>query len=439
MADSTHWTGALNVTNPADIVFMLQAVNGVGEVAMDNNNGYYFTPGITPGAALPSSATTHTLALSGDTSGTYLTNAHVSATLSPAVTNTPITFSLGATTVTASTNSSGVAAATLPLISPPGSYTVTASYAGDANNQPATAAQPKFQINKAGTLLTLTASGPISPGQNTNATATLMSGGSPLSQKPVYFVLTNSGGTPVGASVGITNGTGTAQAGAINFTPSGASSNYTLTAYFGSSATPLPNGSYNASDPDYAGSSASKALAGPAFTQTISGNYPGSLTINSGQLVLITGTVAGSVTVNKGGGLEVYGGSIAGQVSSTGATVFTLCNATLSSSLSVTGSTGFVFIGGGTGTGCAPSSIAGSTSISKNTGGVELANNTINSSVSISGNSGPTPQSPYLPVEPAVAGNSIAGALSCSKNTPNVTNLNQPNTSPNKSGQCTTL
>jgi hypothetical protein len=255
----------------------------------------------------------------------------------------------------------------------------------------------------------------------------------------VYFVLTNSGGTPVGASVGITNGTGTAQAGAINFTPSGASSNYTLTAYFGSSATPLPNGSYNASDPDYAGSSASKALAGPAFTQTISGNYPGSLTINSGQLVLITGTVAGSVTVNKGGGLEVYGGSIAGQVSSTGATVFTLCNATLSSSLSVTGSTGFVFIGGGTGTGCAPSSIAGSTSISKNTGGVELANNTINSSVSISGNSGPTPQSPYLPVEPAVAGNSIAGALSCSKNTPNVTNLNQPNTSPNKSGQCTTL
>jgi hypothetical protein len=648
MADSTHWTGALNVTNPADIVLMLQAVNGVGEVAMNNNNGYYFTPGVTPGASLPPSANAYGLQLAGATSGTYLGTANVTATLTETATNNPnggvanqpVTFSFGPTTVTASTNSGGVAAATIPLIEPPGTYSLAASYAGDSNNQPAVT-QGNIQINKATTALTLSAPAQITSGTNSGATATLTSGGSPLAQKSVYFVVSHSG-TVVGTSVGITNSHGVAQAGTIKTTAGSVGSGYTMTAYFGSGTTPLPNGgSYNATDLDYLGSTTSGSPVGLAdatatslsaapnpavfgqsvtltatvstinvngsasppngygtvafsqgntpigscsqqplssgqatctvtglavgpytfsatysgftgayltstspstndnvnkastattlnapssakfgtpitltatvqpvapgagtptgsvsfydganllgstalnqknpdtasltvtiyqggnqslsaqyagdgsfsgstgnastsvtFSQTISGTFSGSLTVNSGQFVLITGTVNGSVTVNTGGGLEVNGGTIVGSASSTGAVAFTLCNATLDSSLSVSSSTGFVFIGGGTGSGCAASSIAGSTSISKNTGGVELANSTFNSSVSVSNNSGPSSQNGGLPPEPAVAGNSIAGALSCSKNTPNVTNLNQPNTSPNKSGQCTTL
>ncbi|HEX6394072.1 MAG TPA: hypothetical protein VFZ97_11565 [Acidimicrobiales bacterium] len=437
-SDSTLWTAQMSFPNPSGIVFMVQAVNGVGEVSMDNNNGYYFTPGVTVGAVVQN-LTPHTLALSGGTSGTFLSSATVSATLSPGLTNAPITFDLGPSSVTAPTNSSGVATATIPLIEPPGTYTLTASFAGDASDQPA-AAHESFQISKAATSLTLSPpTGQISFGVNSGAKATLTSGGTPLAQKAVYFVISQSG-TPIGASVGITNSKGVAQAGIINFVPGTGAGGYSLTAYFGSSTTPLPGGTYNATDPDYLASTSSAASVNvTAFTQVISGTRSGSLTINSGQLVLITGHVTSSVTVNSGGGLEVYGGSISGAVSSNGAVVFILCNATLGSSLSVNGSTGFVFIGGGMGTGCAPSSVGGTTTLSKNTDGVEIANTSVNGSLTVSNNTGPTSSNSGLPAEPEVAGDSIAGSLSCDKNQPGVTNANQPNTASSKSGQCAAL
>jgi hypothetical protein len=56
----------------------------------------------------------------------------------------------------------------------------------------------------------------------------------------------------VGTSSGITDSNGVARAGVINLIGNQAGAGYTLTAYFGSTAVPLPGGgSFNASNPDY--------------------------------------------------------------------------------------------------------------------------------------------------------------------------------------------
>jgi hypothetical protein len=319
--DTTLWSNFLSFTSPADTVFIVQAVNGVGEVSMDNNNGYYFTPGVTPGAPLPSTANTYSLALGGDTTGTYLGTANVTATMTGiapnaggSVANRAITFTLGPTTVAATTNSLGVATARIPLIEPPGTYSLAASYAGDGNNQPA-ATLGSMQINQAPTALTLSSPAQITSGTNSGATATLTSGGSPLAQKPVYFVVSQSGSV-VGTALGITNSSGIAQAGPITTNAGAVGPGYTLTAYFGSGTTPLPNGgSYNASDPDYVASTSSGAPVGLVdATQTSLNAAPSPAVF--GQSITLTATVStsganGSASPPNGDGTVAFyqGGS----------------------------------------------------------------------------------------------------------------------------------
>jgi hypothetical protein len=264
--NSALWTGTFtdasgsNQGSPAtDASFLVQAVNGVGEVSMDNNDGYYFTPALTPGAPPPPGATldTFTLELSAGASGQYLTGAPVEATLLPTaanpgatVTNEPVTFGLGATTV-AATLVNGTATATVPLVEPPGSYELTASYGGDAGDQPA-AASADFTINPAATNLSLSAPGQVTSGVDSGVTATLLSGGLPLAQRAVYFEVSDPGGTVVGTGVGITNSLGVAQAGALALPPGDVGAGYSITAYFGANDLVLPGGgTYDAADPDY--------------------------------------------------------------------------------------------------------------------------------------------------------------------------------------------
>ena len=473
--------------NPSqDAIFMVQAVNGVGEVSMNNNDGYYFTPSFTPGAPPAVGSNAYTLNVGGAAGGQYLGNATVSGALALTGPGTAtdlagqsITFSLGATTVAGTMNSSNEATAVIPLIEPPGTYTVSASYAGDAGDQPATGSGT-LTITPAPTAVALSApaTGQITSGVNSGLTATLTTDGVPLPQKPVYFEVSTpaKGGTPgtvVGTGIGITNGSGVAQAGPITVLPGDIGAGYSVTAYFGASSVPVPGGTagetYNASDPDYSASTSNSAIVSVADpSQTISGTHAGSLSITSGQLVVVTGKVTGAVSVGSGGALEVEGGTISGALSASGAAVLTLCGASVGGALSASGSSGNVFIGGGTLTGCGPSSISGAASFSGNKAGLEVANSSIGGAASFSGNSGSGTKLVADTIGGAisvsgnsggtdlvgnkiggaasvtgntgsgteVAGNTIGGALACSGNSPPPTDNGQLNKAAVKSGQC---
>lgn len=229
---------------------------------MDNNNGAYFTPNFTPGAPLPATANSYTLQLSGATSGTYQGDATVTATLtassgdpSPSTDGQPITFDFGANTWVVDTNGDSQATLTLPLTEAPGSYTLSASYAGDANDAPASATS-SLDVSPISTNLSLNAPTSMVAGAASGVSATLTTGGDqPLAGQPVWFVVSNSSGTVLTTS-SITDANGVAAAGVLEV-PAAPTGNYTIAAYFASSAVPLANGStYNASQADYTASSA---------------------------------------------------------------------------------------------------------------------------------------------------------------------------------------
>ncbi|MBW8752183.1 MAG: Ig-like domain repeat protein [Propionibacteriales bacterium] len=105
------------------------------------------------------------LVYTGPTGGAQFGTTTVSATLTDkgnaaGAAGRNVTFSLtGGTSVSATTNASGVATASLPIAGPPRSATITASYAGAADLEPASTSAP-FTVTKAATTTTVTPSSP---------------------------------------------------------------------------------------------------------------------------------------------------------------------------------------------------------------------------------------------------------------------------------------
>ncbi len=124
--DSTLWTGRLSNVAPGQVEFLAQAVNGVGLVSLDDNQGAFYRPGQIPPAlqSNPAPLTTTQLTLAAPTSASHGSAATVSAT----VTATPpggvpaplagatVRFSLGGTEKEAVTGANGVATVQLPLL-----------------------------------------------------------------------------------------------------------------------------------------------------------------------------------------------------------------------------------------------------------------------------------------------------------------------------------
>ncbi len=305
--DSTLWTGSFTDANssgsatspdPAlDSEFMVQAVNGVGEVTMDNNNGGDFTPTVTVGQAPAAGVNTYTLDLGGANSGAYLGAANLTATLtadtgdnaSANVAGQEITFNLNGESVSGLTDSNGETQVSMPIAAAPGAYSVTAASAGDIGDAPASAIE-SFTVSKASTTLSMSAPATITLGASSGASATLTSGGSPLAQKPVFFVLSTPTDPVVGTSTQVTNSNGVAQAGQIAVPGGQVGSGFTLTASFGSGTVPVPGGgTYNATDPDY-GSSTDTATV--AVKQGTSGTtLAGTGTVVTGQSATFTAAV----------------------------------------------------------------------------------------------------------------------------------------------------
>ena len=272
-SDSTKWTGLLVDGDSPTLEFVVQAVNGVGLVALDDNFGDYFT---IAGDFGPTIATT--LSLSANTAGSFGSDLIASATLSSGqglVPGEAVLFSVGGANRVGVTGPDGVATASLPLASVPGGYQLTASFAGSDTFQPATASQP-FALEKAATSLTLSSGFDlVLAGEPTGIEATLLGpGGGPLKERTVYFTLTN--GTETQTVAAITNFVGRAKLGAVDV----AGGSYTVTARF-LGEIPFPLGSATLTDPTYLPSTATENLTvigdGGRGTRTALRDYLASL------------------------------------------------------------------------------------------------------------------------------------------------------------------
>ena len=151
-------------------------------------------------------------------------------------------------------------------------------------------------------------------------------------------------------------------------------------------------------------------------TKTITGTQSGPLTVSAGQSVLIGpgATVAGPVTVQAGGALEVEGGHISGPLRSTGATSLRICNATLGGPLTAASTSGLVVAGDDDGSvACAGNTISGPVSITGGTGGVEFDDNQVAGPLTITGNTGTLAPPDTGTVD--AAGNTVSGPTTIQK------------------------
>jgi large repetitive protein len=194
---------------------------------------------------------TTTLVYTGATSAVYNGPATLSAQLTrtgdgSAVAGATVSFAIGTQTCQGTTGATGSASCTIAAItSPGGSNTVLVSFAGDATNRPSNTSS-SFTVTQAST--STSAAAPVPGTATTTLSATLTSGGSPLSGEPMSLQLGSN------ACAAVTDSTGTATCAVT--TPSGATATYTATF---------------AGDGNYTGSTDSRQVVLPATTLLYSG------------------------------------------------------------------------------------------------------------------------------------------------------------------------
>jgi hypothetical protein len=293
--DSTVWSGTLTKPSAADIAhlqFIVQAVNGVGLVSLDDNQGNYYTPDQIPPALQTSGVTrtATTLQLSAPSHGSYGSSASVSATLtgpgSAPVSGEQVTFAIGGSTLSAQTDGSGTASVQLPLVDVPGTYQLTAGFDGDSSYV-GSSDSASFAIDKLPSTLALSGGPTATVGQDTGIAASLKNGVIGLSQRSVAFVLTpiSPSGPPV-IQTAITDLFGKASLGTVSQLTPGS---YSVTAFFADSGSPLSL----PADAVYHGS------ASGAVTLTVSG-APTVLSINrAGSSPTNAATVSWTVTFSQ--------------------------------------------------------------------------------------------------------------------------------------------
>ncbi len=365
--DSTLWTGRLvgQAGNFGRLDFLAQAVNGVGLVTVDDNFGAYYSIRGAVGQAPPVPvATTLTLTPPADsTFGDTITAAATLTAEGQPVAGAAIVFSLVGTARVGTTGADGVATVDLPVTAQPGSYQLTASFAGDTERAPASAAST-LNVGQTATSLTIEL-GPQTPGTESigsGVTALLRdANGNPLLQRTVYFTVTRGSGGQIELVVPVTtDNTGRAPLGDLALPPG----TYTVTAQFLGAIT-TPEGTITRTDPVYEASSASTSLrltgGGGCPTATVKGtlkitgdcflaySVTGKVNITNGTLVVGPGvSISGEVRQTANGGVEVRaGGSIRGDVSESG-NGDVIVNGSVSGEIEESGAGGVTVGAGGT-------------------------------------------------------------------------------------------
>ena len=277
-ADSTLWSATVSLPagqDAAAVRFMVQAVNGVGLVGADDNQGTYYQPGVTAGAIDPNLApATLSLNTGTVTTGAYGTSASISATLtggdgSP-LAGRAVEFGICGTSATATTTAAGVATANVPIIAAPGSCTLTASFDGDAATAPAASSAIPFTVTRPVPVLTLRAGIGSGTTAANGVTARLLGpDGLPLPQKTVMILATDpTTGATRAALPQTTDSTGSVSVPA-DALPTGSA---VISALFGSARTPLPGGgTVDLTDPVYAGATAGGLQTAAIATSALPG------------------------------------------------------------------------------------------------------------------------------------------------------------------------
>jgi hypothetical protein len=176
--DSQSWMAAVS-SLPADARYVVQAVNGVGLVTLDDNLGRYYP-------VRSAAPIVDTLTITGSVPGIVafgdspLISASLSAGGSP-LGGKLVTIGVGGGARTGTTDASGNVTVSVPIVSTPGTYPLTASFGGDASYLPA-AASTSVEVTQAPTSLALLGSG-------TGVVLTASIGGrpQPLMQESVRF------------------------------------------------------------------------------------------------------------------------------------------------------------------------------------------------------------------------------------------------------------
>ena len=240
--NSSHWSHTLPLPTgqaASNIRFIVQAVNGVGLVALNDDYGQYYS--IAQAVTAAPNPTSVVLAAGNPTHGAFGSTVSVSATLTGAapLTGQTITFNFGGATRSVATVAGGHASTSFPLSASPGTYTLSASYLGDASNAASSTAPASFTIDKLATSVVLT--GPVSgrAGTDTGIVATLKDANNdPIGLRTLYFVVSDpTHPSNARTSVATTNLLGQASLGAIPL-PVG---NYTVAAYFNGAIPLLPS------------------------------------------------------------------------------------------------------------------------------------------------------------------------------------------------------
>lgn len=238
--DTRLWRGslALGSTESDDLRFLVQAVNGVGLVALNANVGAYFTPGATEFPPGPP-ADSRVELLSPPASGFYGTRVSLQARLTTTsgspLSGRLLSFKVGGLESRNLTGADGIASVRVNLLHDPGALTLRASYSGAADFGPAQD-ETTFGLDKSPTSLDLSpAAAVVSPG----ASATLMarltdSIGRPIPEQTVIFVVSGPGGTSV--TTAITDFSGQAELGPAPLV----TGTYSVETYFGQPVSPPP-------------------------------------------------------------------------------------------------------------------------------------------------------------------------------------------------------
>ena len=195
--DTSLWTAShdFTPTTLANVRFIVQAVNAVGVVGRDTNNGAYYVPAAPEPTLFDPRQTTAVSITTNPGTGTYGQTVAVAATLTSGGAPLPgqlLTFRIGGDRVDATTNGSGLASVSMRLRSKPGSYTLVVSFNQTADLL-ASSARALFTINKAGANLSLTLATRRSSDALTVARLT-SSTGAALDQRSVVFAADAVGG-----------------------------------------------------------------------------------------------------------------------------------------------------------------------------------------------------------------------------------------------------
>lgn len=309
----------------------------------------------------------------------------------------------------------GVATLTTAEI-PAGSHTITAVYSGGRNHLPSTSDGVGLTVAKAKTSLLLeTSLNPSGLGDPVTFTATV----APVAP---------GGGTPVGA---VQFKDGTRSLGPPVPLAAGAASLSTRYLMAGTHAISVEFAETNNYEP-----SSDTIAQTVACMRTYTGSYSKLVIPATGSTCLDHASVgSGGLVIPSGARVSIVDSSVRGAVQADGgAAGLTICGSTVTGKLTVRGATDFLLLGDTVEEGCFGNRFNSGVTLTGNSGGLNLGDNTIGGGVIVTNNVGTGPGPNHT--RPEIEANSIKGKLECSGNDPVATNDGRPNTASSRTGEC---